>query len=68
MSGQYYPHQPIYHVDNSPSGKLISAPNAHELPADKVTIAEALKDGGYHTGFVYIKGPPDRDEILRRDR
>ncbi|MEK6478993.1 sulfatase [Catalinimonas sp. 4WD22] len=52
ISGQYYPHQPIYHVGNSPSGKMISAPNAHELPADKITIAEALKVGGYTTALI----------------
>lgn len=61
ISGQYYPHQPIYHVGNSPSGKMISAPNAHELPADKITIAEALKAGGYATALIgkwHIGAPP----------
>lgn len=61
ISGQYYPHQPIYHVGNSPSGKMISAPNAHELPADKITVAEALKEAGYQTALIgkwHIGAPP----------
>ena len=62
ISGQYYPHQPIYHVGNSPPGKMIPAPNAHALPTDKITIAEALKEAGYTTGFVgkwHIGVPPE---------
>ncbi|MDF9797908.1 arylsulfatase A-like enzyme [Catalinimonas alkaloidigena] len=61
ISGQYYPHQPVYHVGNSPSGKMISAPNAHELPAEKITIAEALREGGYTTALIgkwHIGAPP----------
>ena len=61
MSGQYYPHQPIYHVGSPGQGKLIPAHNATDLPLDKVTLAEALKQGGYQTGFIgkwHIGDPP----------
>lgn len=56
MSGQQYPHQPIYNVGTHPrpgsKRPLISAYNAPELPLEKVTLAEALKNGGYKTGFI----------------
>ena len=53
MSGQYYPHQPVYDVGEPASGKkLIAAENTNNLPAEKITIAEALKTGGYTTGFI----------------
>lgn len=52
LSGQYYPRQPIYHVGTSGRGKMIPAPNATDLPLEKVTIAEALKRGGYASGFI----------------
>jgi arylsulfatase A-like enzyme len=62
ISGQYYPHQPIYHVGNPSQGKMIPAPNVHSLPVEKFTIAEALKNAGYKTGFIgkwHIGDPPD---------
>lgn len=52
MSGQYYPHQPIYTVGSSGQGKLIPAENATHLPPDKITIAEALKEGGYTNTLI----------------
>ena len=61
MSGQYYPRQPIYHVGTPGRGKMIPAENAEYLPLEKVTIAEALKEGGYTTGFIgkwHIGSPP----------
>lgn len=52
MSGQYYPRQPVYDVGPPAPGKLIAAPNTDDLPPEKVTLAEALKAGGYNTGFI----------------
>lgn len=62
MSGQSYPHQPIYHVGTPGKGAMISAPNATALPLEKITLAEALKGAGYHTGFIgkwHIGDPPE---------
>ena len=56
MSGQQYPHQPIYNVGKHPrpglKKDLVSAYNADALPLQKVTLAEALRAGGYKTGFI----------------
>ena len=56
ISGQQYPHQPIYNVGTHPrpgsQWPLVSAYNAPALPLEKVTLAEALKEGGYDTGFI----------------
>ena len=62
LSGQYYPRQPIYHVGSPSKGRLIPAKNGRFLPPSKLTLAEALKKGGYTTGFVgkwHIGNPPE---------
>lgn len=57
MSGQYTPRHGIYTVvdptqpPGSPRHKLMAAESKSELATDVVTIAEALRDGGYETGF-----------------
>jgi arylsulfatase A-like enzyme len=61
VTGQYFPNQPIYHVGNPGSGAMIPAENAHELPADKFTSAEALKKAGYSTALIgkwHLGDPP----------
>lgn len=57
MSGQYAPRHGIYTVGNSDRGdartrKLVPTPNQTVLADDNVTIAEALKTGGYATCHV----------------
>ena len=62
MSGQYYPHQPVYHVGSPSQGKMIPAENAHHLPVEKVTIAEALQQGDYASALIgkwHIGDPSD---------
>lgn len=62
ISGQYYPNQPIYHVGSSGSGKMIPAPNADELPTEKITDAEMLKEAGYQTALIgkwHLGDPPE---------
>lgn len=61
MSGQYYPHQPIYHVGAPSQGELIPAENATHLPTSKMTIAEALKQANYVSASIgkwHIGEPP----------
>lgn len=56
MSGQYAPRTGIYTVDNSDRGftrnrKLIPTPNTLDLDTNVITMAEALRSGGYVTGL-----------------
>lgn len=62
VSGQYYPNQPIYHVGDSGPGDMIPAENAHELPTEKITEAEALQQAGYKTALIgkwHLGDPPE---------
>ncbi len=57
FSGQYAPRHGIYTVDSSERGKardrkLIPTPNKTVLDDDTLTLAEALKAGGYTTCHV----------------
>ncbi len=53
MTGKYPPRFGITDfIPGARSGKLKSAPNADHLPLEEVTIAEALRDGGYATFFA----------------
>jgi arylsulfatase A-like enzyme len=53
MTGKYPPRFGITDfIPGMRSGKLRSAPNADHLPLEDVTIAEALRDGGYTTFFA----------------
>ena len=40
-----------YWIGGKQKGKLLPADYVHQLPLEEVTIAEALKDDGYATGF-----------------
>lgn len=57
MSGQYTPRHGIYTVvdprqpSGSPWHKMLGAQSESELPTKIVTVAEALRDGGYATAF-----------------
>lgn len=57
MSGQYTPRHGIYTVVDprqpagSPWHKLMGAESQSELATEVVTVAEALRDGGYATAF-----------------
>jgi arylsulfatase A-like enzyme len=53
MTGKYPPRFGITDfIPGMRSGKLKSAPNADHLPLEEVTLAEALRDGGYATFFA----------------
>jgi arylsulfatase A-like enzyme len=57
MSGLYTPRHKVYtvadpnHPADSPRNKLLAAESKAELGTDFLTLAEALRDGGYATGF-----------------
>ncbi len=56
MSGQYGPRTGVYTVGSirrfdTSRRPLVPVPNVQELNPDKVTVAEALKMGGYATGM-----------------
>ncbi|MGB0241723.1 MAG: sulfatase-like hydrolase/transferase [Verrucomicrobiales bacterium] len=57
MSGQYPPRHGVYtvvddrHTPGSPHHKVLAAQSNAELATESVTIAEALKAGGYATGM-----------------
>lgn len=57
MSGLYTPRHGVYtvvdpnHPADSPRNKLLAAESKAELGTDFLTLAEALRDGGYATGF-----------------
>ena len=53
MTGKYPPRFGITNfIPGKLAGKLMPAPNADHLPLEEVTIAEALRDGGYATFFA----------------
>lgn len=53
MTGKYPPRVGVTDfIPGMKSGKLLSAPNATHLPLAEMTIAEALRDGGYATFFA----------------
>ena len=67
MSGQYGPRHGVYTVGSSARGRakgrrLIPIENNTTLPAEKITLAESLKRGGYatcHLGKWHLGGRPD---------
>ena len=53
MTGKYPPRFGITNfIPGGRVGKLLSAPNAGQLPLAEVTIAESLRDAGYETFFA----------------
>jgi arylsulfatase A-like enzyme len=53
LTGKYPPRFGITDfIPGAASGRLKSAPNAHHLPLEEVTLAEALREGGYETFFA----------------
>ncbi len=53
MTGKYPPRFGITDfIPGMRPGKMLSAPNATQLPLAETTIAEALRDGGYTTFFA----------------
>ncbi|MCA9267977.1 MAG: sulfatase [Planctomycetales bacterium] len=56
MSGQYTPRHGVYAVGSTNRGpanlmRMTPVPNSQSLPAENVTVAEALRAAGYATGF-----------------
>lgn len=57
ISGQQYPHNPVYTVDTGARGqekhrKMIPVKNVTTLPNSHITIAESLKKAGYITAHM----------------
>ena len=53
MTGKYPPRFGITDfIPGMRAGKLLSAPNSDHLPLAELTLAEALRDGGYATFFA----------------
>lgn len=57
LTGQYTPRHGLYTVANSDRGnpedrRLIPITNIEEIPADKITINEALRSAGYKTAAI----------------
>ena len=53
MTGKYPPRFGVTNfIPGGRAGKLLSAPNAGQLPLAEVTIAESLRDAGYETFFA----------------
>ena len=53
MTGKYPPRTGITNfIGGNRAGKLLPAPNQDHLALDEVTLAEALRDGGYRTFFA----------------
>ncbi|HZZ45051.1 MAG TPA: sulfatase [Tepidisphaeraceae bacterium] len=52
MTGKYPVRVGITDIDHSSTGRLLSAPNIHNLPLSEITLAKALKPAGYATWHV----------------
>lgn len=57
ISGQFTPRHGVFAVFNTKRGpqdqmRLEPFPNDNQLPLDRYTIAEAMRDAGYRTGMV----------------
>ncbi len=58
LTGQYTPRHGVYtvvderHMPGSPHHKVLAADSRSDLATEAVTVAEALRDGGYATGMV----------------